>query len=194
MVTSLAIATTVALCYFFVYFFHSPYLVVKIICRSLLQETYALEDCHIYITDYNTIKSSWVKDTSVSGRTIYKLLSNYQSDVELTFKLKNNVPSNFLLGFGDTGGSPLYWGKAMFHNENGSLWLFSDNNDTRINTSTSTSTVFKLTTENLHKIYAYMDDTLKVTKNTNSGHQLNVRIDDYTASPLNLDYLKIKAL
>ena len=167
---------------------------VEVQFGTSLQETYALEDCHIYITDYNTIKSSWVKDTSVSGRTIYKLLSNYQSDVELTFKLKNNVPSNFLLGFGDTGGSPAYWAKMMYYQYNNVLWIFADNDDTRLGTSISTSTVFKLTTENLHKINAYTDDTLQAYRTTNSSHQLNVRIDDYTASPLNLDYLKIKAL
>ena len=142
------------------------------------------------------IKSSWVKDTSVSGRTIYKLLSNYQSDVELTFKLKDNVPSTFMVGFGETGtGSPIYWAKSMWWNDNNVLKLFVDNGGVNLNNpSKTTDTVFKLTTENLHKIYAYIDNTLHAYRNTNSSHQLNVRIDDFTASPLNLDYLKVKAL
>lgn len=40
-----AIAAAIAFCYFFwFYFFHSPLLVVKIICRSLLQETFVIYD------------------------------------------------------------------------------------------------------------------------------------------------------
>lgn len=142
-----------------------------------------------------TILSDWSKDTSVSGRTIYKLTPNYQSDVELTFKIANSVPSNFLCGFGETGtGSPIYWSKAMFHNENGTLYYFVDNSDIRLGNTITTNTVFKLTTENLHKVSAYLDDSLHAYRNTNTGRGLNIRIDSYTAIPLTLEYLKVKPL
>ena len=157
-------------------------------------ETYSIEDCKLYAT-MSKIKSDWLKDTSVSGRTIYKLTPNYQSDVELTFKFANSVPNNYLIGFGETGtGSPIYWGKTMFHNENGTLYLFVDNGDIRLGSSTSTNTVFKLTTENLHKIYAKLDDVTQAYRDTNTGRGLNLRIDSYTATPVTLQYLKVKPL
>ena len=161
---------------------------------TISSETYSIEDCLLY-QDMDTIISDWSKDTSVSGRTIYKLTPNYQSDVELTFKIANSVPSNFLCGFGETGtGSPIYWGKAMFHRENGTLWYFVDNSDIRLGSSVSTNTVFKLTTENLHKVNAYLDDSLQAYRDTNTGRGLNLRIDSYTATPLTLQYLKVKPL
>ena len=48
--------------------------------------------------------------------------------------------------------------------------------------------------ENLHKINAYLDDSLQAYRNTNTGRGLNLRIDSYTASPLTLEYLKVKPL
>ena len=160
----------------------------------ILQETYSLEDCLLY-HDMQKIISDWSKDTSVSGRTIYKLTPNYQSDVELTFKIANSIPSNFLVGFGETGtGSPIYWAKTMFYNENKTLYLFVDNNNIRLGTSTNTNTLFKLTTENLHKVNAYLNGTLQAYRNTNTSRGLNLRIDSYTSSPLTLDYLKVKSL
>ena len=140
------------------------------------------------------IKSDWLKDTSVSGRTIYKLTPNYQNDVELSFKLTGTIPSSFMVGFGDTGGSPLYWAKCMWYKDGNTLKVFADNDGWTIKTwAESTSTVFKLQTSNLHGITPYYNTTATTKRNTNSSHPLNIRIDDF-ANALDLDYLKVKPL
>ena len=158
-----------------------------------LQETYEVEDCLLY-QDMTKIKSSWTKDTSVSGRTIYKLTPNYQNDVELTFQLKGTIPSSFMIGFGETGGSPLYWAKCMWYKDGNTLKVFADNDGWTIKTwAESTSTVFKLQTSNLHGITPYYNTTATTKRNTNSSYPLNLRIDDF-ANVLDLDYLKVKPL
>ena len=158
-----------------------------------LTKTYTVEDCKLYAT-MSKIKSSWTKDTSVSGRTIYKLTPNYQTDVELTFKLKGTIPSSFMVGFGETGGSPTYWSKLVYLRYNDTLYAVADNsnNISLSNPSISTDTIFKFTTSNLHSITGYLDDVGKITRNTNSGHGLNLRIDDFGG--LDIDYLKVKPL
>lgn len=140
------------------------------------------------------IKSDWTKDTSVSGRTIYKLTPNYQLDVELSFKLTGTIPSSFMIGFGETGGSPLYWAKCAWFKDGNTLKVFADNDGWTIKTwAETTNTVFKLKTSNLHSITPYYDATSTTTRNTNSGHPLNLRIDDF-GNVLDLEYLKVKPL
>ena len=141
-----------------------------------------------------TIKSDWTKDTSVTCRTIYKLTPNYQTYVELTFKLKGTIPSSFIVGFGETGGSPTYWNKLAFFRYNDVLYAVADNsnNISLSNPSISTNTIFKFTTSNLHSITGYLDDVGKITRTTNSGHGLNLRIDDFGG--LDIEYLKVKPL
>ena len=131
----------------------------------------------------------------VSGRTIYYQDNSYTGDVEVEFKFKNNVPSTFLLGFGDTQISSNAWAKLMYYNNNGSLQCFVDNGYVSIGSpSTSVNTVFKLTSSNLHTISGYLDNTKKIERNTSSSHGLKVRLDSFTSTPIELDYLKIKAL
>ena len=161
----------------------------------ILQETYSIEDCLLY-QGMEKIYSNWTKDLAVSGRTIYLFSSDYQSDVELTFKIANSIPSNFLVGFGEkVSSSPLaYWSKTMFHNENSRLWAFVDNSDIRLTDTITPDTVFKLTTTNLHTISAYLDEELQLSNDTNNNRGLNLRIDSFTASPIELEYLKVKPL
>lgn len=160
----------------------------------MVSEIYSVEDCLYYTDDWSSITSNWTKDTSVSGRSIYKLATAYQYDVELTCKLKGTIPSNFMLGFGDTGGSPTYWGKMLYYRNNGSLTLFVDNASISIGSpSITTSNVLKLKTSNLHTIYSYIDDTLYAYRTTNSSHALNLRIDDF-GDTLELDYIRVKPL
>ena len=158
-----------------------------------MQETYAIEDCHIYITDYNVIKQNWTKYTDVSGRTIYINPTNYQSDVELSCKYKTTRPSAFLIGFGDKISN--YYAKCMYYRDGTKLGLFKDNGWVAIsNPSTDVNTVFKLRTSNLHAITPYLDNTAYTTQNTSSSHPLYLRIDDFTSSPSDFEFVKVKAL
>ena len=90
------------------------------------------------------IENIYLDDNEYSLTDNHKMLrirTTNNKDVELTFKFANSVPNNYLIGFGETGtGSPIYWGKTMFHNENGTLYLFVDNGDIRLSSSTSTIT------------------------------------------------------
>ena len=156
-------------------------------------ETYAIEDCKLYAT-MSKIKSDWLKDTSVSGRTIYKLMTAYNTDVELTFKLQTSIPSNYLIGFGDTGGSPAYWSKCAWYNDNNTLKIFKNNDWVNIGAPTKTlDTVYKLRTSNLHTITPYLNNTSYAAQSTNSGHSLNLRVDDF-GNVLDIEYLKVKPL
>ena len=157
-----------------------------------VSEIYAIEDCLLY-NNWSQITSNWTTDTSVSGRTIYKQTPNYQSDVELSFKFKDSVPSDFLVGFGETGtGSPIYWSKMSWLNDSNTLKLFVDNTNVSCgNPSKNANTVFKLITTNLHTIYAYTDNTVQAYRTTNSSRGLNLRIDDFSSS-MELEYLKVK--
>ena len=53
-------------------------MVVKIICRSLLQETYELEDCHLFDSALSDKSSNYVKSTgmSMTHSTDHYILSN----------------------------------------------------------------------------------------------------------------------
>ena len=161
---------------------------------TISSETYGLEDCLYYSDGMTKITTNWAKDTSVTGRTIYKLLTAYNTDVELTFKLQNSIPSNFIVGFGDTGGSPTYWSKLVYYRSNGTLYAVADNsnNISLSNPSISTNTIFKFTTSNLHSITGYIDGVSKITRTTNSEHSLNLRVDDFGG--LDIEYLKVKPL
>ena len=85
-----AIAAAIAFCYFFVYFFHSPLLVVKIICRSLLQETYEIEDCFKYDTTVHTRATDSTTDTLIPIYNDYSLVSDNFS-LEFTFQASAEV-------------------------------------------------------------------------------------------------------
>ena len=102
------------------------------------------------------------------------------------------MPSSFLVGFGETGGSPTYWSKCAFFKNNNTFVVFADNISTIVSSPTL-DTVFKLTTSNLHSISAYMNDVLETTKSTSSSYPLNLRIDDFRDT-LELDYIRVKPL
>ena len=143
----------------------------------------------------NDVANKFLSTNYVSGRTIYYQDNAYTGDVEVEFKFKNNIPSDFLLGFGDTQASSNAWAKLMYYNNNGSLQCFVDNSYVYIGSvSTTVNTVFKLTSSNLHTISGYLDNIKQIERNTSSSHGLKVRLDSYTSTPIELDYLKIKAL
>ena len=159
-----------------------------------VSKTYSIEDCLLY-GDWQRITSIFNSTNFVSGRTIYHLKTQYSDDVSLEFKFKDNVPSSFLIGFGETNGTSTAFSKMMFYNNNNSLSIFKDNSTVNIsNPSKTVDTVFKLVTNDLHKISAYMDNALKTTQSTNNSYSLHLRIDSFTATPTTLDYLKVKPL
>jgi len=161
--------------------------------------TFSIEDIYYY-GDYDKIKSNWTKNTAVSGRDIYSpTFSDLTDDVEVELKFKNTVPDNFVMGFGAIS-SP-YTMKATFlkivnYNSFSAYYATSsqDNQHTDISTTLTTNTVMKLVTENLHTVKWYVDDVLKVTQNTRTSLPLHLRLDDFTSTPLNLDYIKIRKL
>ena len=147
--------------------------------------------------DYDTIKANWVKDTTVSGRNIYNYLDNFTEDVELTFKLKDSVPNSFFCGFGRLiSGVGHIKGAYFRYNRSNQVWFTesTEAHSATLSNTVTTNTVWKLSTENLHKINFYLDDTIVAYRNTSSNLPLTIRIDDFTASPLNLEYLKVKPL
>ena len=163
-------------------------------CEGVESSSSVIEDCLFY-GNWNNIVSTFNSTNAVSGRTIYYLNTSYTSDVSLEFKFKDYVPSTFLAGFGDTNGTSSFYSKCLFYNDNNTLKLFKDNNTVNIgNPSKTKNTIFKLTSNNLHSISVYLDDSLKTTQSTNSGHPLNLRIDSFTTSPVELEYLKVKPL
>lgn len=159
-----------------------------------LEETTPIEDCLFY-GDMTDVVSDFISTSFVSGRTIYYQDSSYTDDVELEFKFKNSVPSTFLFGFGDTNGTSAAYAKMMYYNNNGTLQCFVDNSSVSIgNPSKTVDTVFKVTSSNLHTLSGYLGTTKYIERNTSSSHGLRVRIDSFTSTPVELDYLKIKAI
>ena len=142
----------------------------------------SVEDCNYYSDSYNKIKSDCTSNV-ISDRTIYGMSSNYQSDVELTFKLKDNVPSSWGVGFGDgqnikTKFMPFkiyvysrYW--HIFYSTNTKENAMDDGGS--VLSSATVDSVFKLRTENLHKIYLYVDDVLVGYRDTKTSYPLNIR-------------------
>lgn len=129
------------------------------------------------------------------------MYADYQEDVELTFKLKDNLPNSFGVGFGDVSNVKTKFMpfKLYMYNRYWLIFYSTDNQDAKMDdvsalNNATVNSVFKLKTENLHKIYLYLDDVLIGYRDTKTSYGLNIRIDDFNVSPLNLEYLKIKPL
>lgn len=166
-------------------------LYVKAILRSFVSETYSIRDVHYY-ADYSKIKSSWAKDTSVSGRTIYSYLNNVTNGTVL-FKV-NNLPNSFIVGIGKyyNGGQI----KDMFvrMNSQNQHWYSTnstENQSVNISQTVTANSIFKFVITNSHTIAFYVDDVLVATTNTKTSFNPTLRIDDFTASPLDLEYVII---
>lgn len=159
-----------------------------------LQETYEVEDCHFY-GDMAKIKSSWTSDTSVSGHTGYAFDTTFTDDVEVSFKFKNSLPSRWLIGF-----APAWVTYKAIYSQEANFWIYwtptnaSSSTYERYNASKTVNSVFKLTTEDLHKITYTVDDVGAVTKETNSNMPLKLMVRENNSYPITFDYMKIKAL
>ena len=167
-------------------------LYIKANCGIIFTESF-VRDVHYY-ADYDKVKSTWTKETSVSGRTIYNYL-NAVGNTTVEFKLKNTVPTSYLVGIGKfyNGGQI----KSMIFNNNGTTkqWYSleggqsQENLQRNINTPITSNTVFKFVISNTNTISFYVDDVLIATDNCRSGFSNYLRIDDFTSTPLDLDYV-----
>ena len=162
------------------------------VCGSFVTERFVVRDVHYY-ANYDKIKSTWTKETSVSGRTIYNYL-NAVGNTTVEFKLKNTVPTSYLVGIGKfyNGGQI----KSMVFNNNGTTkhWYSTgsggnENKQRSVSATITSNTVFKFIITNTNTISFYVDDVLIATDNCRSDFGNTLRIDDFTSTPLDLDYV-----
>ena len=165
-----------------------------------LQESFVVYDYPYYADSMQKIKDTFIKDTSVSGRTIYESPFTFSSDVELEFKLKN-IPQNWIVGFGSDGTTwkdKGLWFKLQNYNQNYLNIMYRDtgnsNRDVAITNNYNTSTVFTIKSENLHKIYWYLDNVVKASRDTYTGMPLGLRIDIFDNQDYDIEYIKVKPL
>ena len=161
-----------------------------------LEETALIEDCILY-ADWDTVKSAFSKNTSVSGRIIYYPNATYNQDVELSWKFKNNIPNQFLIGFANPL-APFTTKLSLYKNASGQyIFYWSDssrnNQEYTLGMNPTVNDVFKITTENIHKLYMYQNGSLTGYRDTNTSLPLQLRVDDFN-NTMELDYLKIKAI
>lgn len=161
-----------------------------------LSESVVIEDC-IFYGDMEAVKSTFSKNTSVSGRIIYYPNATYNQDVELSWKFKNNIPNQFLIGFANPL-APFTTKLSLWKNSSGQhIFYFSV--DGQLNQSyvlgmvPSVNDEFKITTENINKLSLYRNNAIEGYRNTPSSLPLQVRIDDFD-NTMDLEYLKIKAI
>ena len=169
---------------------------------TISSETYVVHDYQYYADSMSKIKNTFIVNTSVSGRTVYLSSFTFSSDVELEFKFKNTVPSNWLIGFGSDG-TTTYTTKgylftiAGYNSSHTSImWADSSNvaRDASLRRVLSSSEVVKISTENINKIYWYIDDTVQASRDTYTGTPLGLRFDVFNNNDFELDYVKVKPL
>ena len=169
-------------------------------CGSLVTETYDVHDYQYYADSMSKIKTNFTPITNVSGRTIYISPFTFNSDVELEFKLKN-IPNSWLIGFGSDGTTwkdKGLWFKLQNYNQNYLSIMYRDtgnsNRDVGITNNYDTSTVFTIKSENLNKIYWYLDTVTKAYRDTYTSMPLGLRIDIFDNQDYGIEYIKVKPL
>ena len=172
---------------------------IKAECRLLIQ-IFVVHDYQYYADSMQKIKNSFIVDTSVSGRTIYESPFTFSSDVEIEFKLKN-IPNNWVIGFGSDGtvyNSKAVWFKLQNYNQNKLSIMYMDTGgtarDVSITTDYGTSTVFKIKSENVHKIYWYLNGGIQAYRDTKTGVPLGLRVDIFDNQDYDIEYIKVKRL
>ena len=170
----------------------------KTVEGSLVSESFVVYDYPYYANSMQKIKDTFIKDTSVSGRTIYESPFTFSSDVELEFKLKN-IPQSWLVGFGSDGTTWVakgLWFKLQNYNQNKASIMYTDtsgsNRDVSITTSYDASTVFTIKSENTHKIYWYLNGVVQASRDTHTGTPLGLRFDVFNNQDYDIEYIKVK--
>lgn len=161
---------------------------------TLVSERYAIDDCIGYGDDAK-IKSTWAKDTTtISGRTIYTLDTELTDNVECEWKYLNSIPKG-VIGFNVY--SPSIVRLAMFSVEYSYYAYYTTSSSTsqylRLDISPTVNDVFKIRIEN-HTAKWYLNDTLLLTQNLNPNYSLIASIESMNASPIAVNYIKIKPL
>ena len=161
-----------------------------------LEESVTIEDC-IFYGDMDAIKSAFSKNTSVSGRIIYYPGSTYSADVELSWKFKNNIPKQFLIGFANPL-APFTTKLSLYRNASQQyIFYWSDSNrnnqEYTLAMNPIVNDVFKIKTENINKLYMYHNSSLTGYRDTNTSLPLQLRIDDFN-NTMELEFIKIKAI
>lgn len=154
-----------------------------------------------YANSINKIKSTFIIDTSVSGRTIYVSPFIFDKDCEMTYKFKSNPLNSWVIGFGSDGTK---WNsKGVFFkmqgynsNKNSIMWLDTSNRgrDAALLNSITVDNVLKINTTNLHRINWYIDNTLVAYRDTYNGTPLGIRFDIFDNMDYEIDYIKVKPL
>ena len=159
-----------------------------------------VQDLSFYADSMQKIKDTFIVDTSVSGRTIYISPFPFNFDVEIEFKLKN-IPQSWVVGFGSNGTSwnaKGLWFKLQNYNQNKASIMYADTGgtvrDVGITTSYDTSTVFKIKSENIHKIYWYLNGGVQAYRDTKTGVPLGLRVDIFDNQDYDIEYIKVKPL
>jgi len=168
--------------------------------RMIVSERCSIEDLPFYADNMSKIKNTFIADTSVTGRTIYVSPFTFNSDVELEFKLKN-IPNNWVVGFGSDGSNITnkgVWFKIQNYNQDKASIMYVDTGgsarDVGITTDYSTSTVFTIYSDNIHKIYWSLDTVAKAYRDTYTGLPLGLRVDVFDNQDYDIEYIKVKAL
>ena len=161
-----------------------------------INESIVIEDC-IFYGDIDKVKSTFQKNTGVSGRIIYYPNATYNQDVELSWSFKNNIPNQFLIGFANPL-APFTPKLSLYKNTNGQyIFYWSDSSRDKqeyvLGMNPTVNDVFKITSENIDKLYMYLNDTIEGYRNTNTSLPLQLRIDDFN-NTMELDFIKIKAI
>ena len=167
---------------------------------SLIQ-IFSVEDCLYYANSMNTVKSKFISDTSVSGRTIYVSPFTFDEDCVLTCKFKSTPPNNWLVGFGSDGTTFNLKGlifKVQGYNSSKTsiMWADSSNvgRDASLNNTVTANTVLKITTTDLNRLNWYIDDSIVAYRDTYTGVPLGVRFDVFNNNDYDIDYIKVKPL
>ena len=58
----------------------------------------------------------------------------------------------------------------------------------------SADSVFKISTENMDKLYWVVDDSIVAYRDTNSSYPLKLYIREYMQHPIELEYLKVRKI
>ena len=170
-------------------------------CGSLVTERYDVYDYPYYSDNMQKIKNTFIADTTTaSDRTIYLSSFTFNSDVEIEFKLKN-IPNSWLIGFGSNGttwNAKGLWFKLQNYNQNKASIMYVDTGgstrDVSITTDYGTSTVFTIKSENINKIYWYLDNVVKAYRDTSTSLPLGLRVDIFDNQDYDIEYIKVKPL
>ena len=104
-----------------------------------------------------------------------------------------NLPDNVIVGIGRLSSGVNQIKNFYFRYNSGNQQWYStnsrDNNSRNISQTVTANSVFKFVISNTNTISFYVDDVLVATDNCKTSFGNTLRIDDFTSTPLDLDYV-----